>query len=367
MRQTVTGKPTNTIHSARVSFHLSRKLTLAAIILASGLICYGVLTFRMADFEQPQYSGEDMRCYRGIVEKIHSGEGYYRAAYAELQSRGYPTGSVFNWRMPFLAMWIGQLPDPEIARVIAILLSLFSLWLWIDVSVKTLSIPRIAAGAIPSVGLTLYSVIGIVFFMHELWAGILISMSLFAYGKGWRTLSLTSGILSLFIRELAMPFVAIMFISSLIERKRGEAAIWLFGIVAFCVALFLHSLQVNEFIKNSGSLDFSQWFAFGGWNFVLATIHTQPFLIVCPPWFTAILAPTALIGFLRWRGPLGVRAGLTVMTYVLSFLIIGKSINAYWGLTYCNLVPLGLLYIPDVYRSLQSEMPGETPWGIEQA
>lgn len=343
---------TDPINSSHLSFHLSRKLTLAAIVLASGLICYGVLTFRMADFEQPEYSGEDMWCYRGIVERIHSGEGYYRAAYTELQGRGYPTGSVFNWRMPYLATGIGHLPNPEIARAIAILLSLFSLWLWLDVSIKSLSVFRIAAGALPSVGLTVYSFLGNVFFMHELWLGILISMSLFAYGKGWRALSLASGILTLFIRELALPFVAIMFFSSLLERKRGEAAIWLSGILAFFIALSLHALQVNAFMGKSGSLDFSQWFAFGGWNFVLATIHTHAFLIVSPSWCTAILAPMALIGFLGWRGSLGARTGMTVMTYVLSFLFIGKSINAYWGLMYCNLVPLGLLYIPDVCRAL---------------
>jgi hypothetical protein len=348
MRRTVIGKLTGHIHSIRLSFNISRTLALAAIILASGLICYGILAFRMADFEQPNYSGEDMRCYRGIVQRIHSGESYYQAAYTELQGRGYPTGSVFNWRMPFLAVWIGHMPDPEIARVIAILLSLFTLWLWIDVSMKTLSIPRIAAGAIASTGLTLYSLLGIVFYMHELWVGILISLSLFAYAKGWRGLSLTSGILSLFIRELALPFVGIMLFSSLLERRRGEAAIWLSGILAFFIELSFHALQVNEFTKSSGSLDFTQWFAFGGWNFVLATIQTHPFLIILPSWCTAILAPTALIGFLGWRGSLGSRAGLAVLTYVLSFLIVGKSINAYWGLMYCNLVPLGLLYTLDV-------------------
>jgi hypothetical protein len=202
--------------------------------------------------------------------------------------------------------------------------------------------------------------------MHELWVGILISLSLFAYTKGWRGLSLTSGILSLFIRELALPFVAIMLFSSLLERRRGEAAIWLSGILAFFIELSFHALQVNEFTKSSGSLDFTQWFAFGGWNFVLATIQTHPFLIILPSWCTAILAPIALIGFLGWRGSLGSRAGLAVLTYVLSFLIVGKSINAYWGLMYCNLIPLGLLYIPDVYRSLQSGMQGEAQRGIEQ-
>ena len=49
--------------------------------------------------------GEDLKCYRGIIYRIQQGEGYYQAAHAELSSRGYPTKSVFNWRLPFLG-WL---------------------------------------------------------------------------------------------------------------------------------------------------------------------------------------------------------------------------------------------------------------------
>ncbi len=329
-------------------FIFSRNFILIIVTFIAGLMLFGVIAFRMENFEQLEKSGEDFRCYYGIVEKIHSGEGYYQAAYKELKNRGYPTHSVFNWRMPFLAMFIGRLPNPETAKIFATLLSLFSLWLWIDISVKELSILRIAAGSVALSGLAVYSLVGTAFLMHELWAGILISISLFAYGKGWRALSLTSGILSLFIRELALPFVAIMLFSSLLERKRGEAAIWLSGVTAFFIALILHAMQVQKFANSGGNLDLGQWFAFGGWTFVLATIHTQPFLIVSPSWCTAFFSPLALIGFLGWRGPVGFRTGLTIMIYVLLFLFIGQSINAYWGLLYCNLVPLGLLYTHDV-------------------
>jgi hypothetical protein len=329
-------------------FIVSRNLILIIVTFVVGLMLFGVITFRIENFEQLEKSGEDFRCYYGIVEKIHSGEGYYNAAHKELQDRGYPTHSVFNWRLPLLAMFIGRLPNPETAKFFAIFLSLFSLWLWIDISIKKLSILRIAAGTIPLSGLAVYSLVGTAFLMHELWAGILISISLFAYGKGWRALSLASGILSLFIRELALPFVAIMFFSSLLERKRGEAAVWFSGLTAFFIALSLHAMLVKEVTNSGGNLDFGQWFAFSGWTFVLATIHTQPFLIVSPSWCTAALAPLALIGFLGWRDPVGLRTGQTITIYVLIFLFIGQSINAYWGLLYCNLIPLGLLYTHDV-------------------
>ena len=153
-------------------------LILIAMVFAAGLIVYGVLTFNLANFQQIERGGEDLRCYYAIVERIHAGEGYYQATQKELQSRGYTTSSVFNWRMPFLAMLLGQLPTIELARLIAMLLSLLSLWLWIDVAMNRMSILRVAAGVIPIAGFTIYGFLGIIFFMHEYWAGLLISISL---------------------------------------------------------------------------------------------------------------------------------------------------------------------------------------------
>lgn len=329
-------------------FKLTRLLSWIALVFAASLIVLGVFTFRIADFQQTERSGEDLRCYYSIVERIHSGEGYYHAAREELQTRGYTTSSVFNWRMPFLATLLGKLPSVEVARIIAVLLSLLSLWLWIDVAMKKMSVLRIAAGAIPLVGSTIYCFLGIIFVMHELWAGILISISLFAYGKGWRTFSLISGISSVFIRELSLLFVAIMFFLSFVERKRGEAMAWLAGILAFFTVLTFHAMQVDEFTKGSGNLDLGQWLAFGGWNFVMATIQIQPFLLISPSWCTAIVAPLALVGFLGWRGSMEKRIGLIITAYVLLFLFVGRNNNAYWGLMYCNMVPLGLLYTNEV-------------------
>jgi hypothetical protein len=66
-----------------------------------GLIFLGLVS-SASDIPNNSGEGEDLRCYRSIVDRIRSGEGYYKAAYSELLSRGYPTGSVFNWRTPLL-------------------------------------------------------------------------------------------------------------------------------------------------------------------------------------------------------------------------------------------------------------------------
>jgi len=331
----------------------------------AGLILYGLISFRIADFQQTPKSGEDLRCYYAIAGRIHAGEGYYQAAYQELQRRGYPTDSVFNWRLPFLATLLGKLPSPEAGQVIAILLSFFTLWLWIDVAAKRMPLLQVALGAVPLAGLAVYSFIAIIFVMHELWAGILISISLLAHGRGWRRLSLAAGILSLFIRELALPFAAVMFSMSLADHRRKEAIAWLFGILAFFSMMAFHANQVHAFTHSHANLNFTKWVAWGGWNYVLATIQVQPFLFVCPSWVTAVLAPFALVGFLAWRDPLGKRMGLTAAAYVLIFLFVGRNNNAYWGLLYCNLVPLGLLYAPVALSNTASlkNIPAMPPGG----
>ncbi len=209
-----------------------------------------------------------------------------------------------------------------------------------------MSLPRVALGVISLAGLAVYGFIAIIFVLHELWAGILISISLFAHEKGWRKLSLTAGIIALFIRELALPFVALMFFASLADRNRKEAVAWLLGALAFFSVMAIHSNQVHALTHSNANLNFTQWLALSGWDYVLATIQVQPFLFILPSWCTAVLVPLALLGFLAWRDALGKRMGLTIAAYILIFLFVGRNINAYWGLLYCNLVPLGLLYAP---------------------
>src|SRR5260370_194252 len=66
----------------------------------------------------------DLRLYRTIVERVHSGEDYYDAAQSELRTRGYPTRSMFNWRTPLYAWLLGSLPQPLWAKVLLGLIAL---------------------------------------------------------------------------------------------------------------------------------------------------------------------------------------------------------------------------------------------------
>jgi hypothetical protein len=295
---------------------------------------------------------EDLRCYLSIVERIRSGEGYYQAAYRELTSRGYPTGSTFNWRPPLLGWVFGQLPDLRFARAAAILLSLLTVWLWIGLSSREVSFGKVATGSFLLLGMPIYSFLPDIYLSHEYWAGALITLSIFSYAKKWRWLAVTAGLLALLIRELAFPFVAAMALLSVCERKFKESLIWAAGILAFFAMMAIHSVHIKEITALDNAYRYRDWLAFGGWTFILNTSRMHPYLFLLPSWLTAALVPMALLGLSGWKGPFGTRIGVTVGIYICLFLFIGQPFNRYWGVLYANLLLLGFLNLPEVSSNL---------------
>jgi len=299
------------------------RLTITMVV---GLIFLGLVSFT-SDNPDKSGGGEDLRCYRSIVDRIRSGEGYYQAAYSELVSRGYPTGSIFNWRPPLLAWTFGHLPDLRIAQAAAIFLSLFTIWLWVNISSMELSFGKVAAGSILLLGAPIYSFLPDIYLAHEFWAATFISVSILTYVNGRRFLAFTAGILALFIRELSLPFVAVMLVLSLHERKYREALLWASGFAAFLIMMVFHAFYIKEFAQPDNIYAFENWVTFRGWKFVLETTRMHPYLFLLPDWFIAVLVPIMLLGISGWRGPLGSRIGLTVGIYVLIFFFIGQDFN----------------------------------------
>lgn len=326
---------------------------LAVLVLGcvAGLSVYGILLGHFVS-SNPEASGggEDLNCYRRIVERVHGGQGYYEAAHQEL-SRLYPIQSVFNWRLPYLAWGMGWLPDLFWAQGLGILLSLGSIGLWLDLSRAFLPFSAAAAGAILLLGLPIYSFSQDLYLAHEFWAGTLITVSVLTHARGWRWASLGAALLALMIRELALLYVVVMLFLSIRDKKYRESAQWLVIIALFAGMMMIHAIHVQDYVGGSvGSIQ--SWITFGGWKFVLETCSMHPYLFLLPAWLTAVLVPLAMIGLLGWTDTLGTRIGFTVLFYMITFLFIGQSFNRYWGVMYVNLLPLGLLFAPLGIRDL---------------
>jgi hypothetical protein len=325
------------------------------LILASVLTvaAYGLISPQLnpVSGDDENIKGEDLRCYRGIVERIHTGEGYYEAAGSELRARGYPTRSVFNWRLPLLAWVMGHLPSILICKGLAIILGLVILIIWAGLLQEEPSFWQMAVGSLLVLGPTIYSLLPDVFLAHEFWAGAFITLSLVGYARGFRVLSVASGLLALFIRELTLPFIGVMLILAYAEGRRREGLAWICGLVAFGIILLFHWAKVTSLVM-AGDLTPAGWIAYGGWAFVLSTAQMHPYLFLAPLWVTPLLLPFILFGFAGWRGPLGLRFGLTIGAYILAYSFVGKPFNKYWGLMYTNILPLGLLYVSSSMRDL---------------
>lgn len=329
----------------------------SAIVVISVLVVvigYGIIAFNTegTDANRESNNGEDLRCYRSIVERIHAGEGYYEAAGSELRSRGYATESVFNWRMPLLAWFLGHLPGAKTGQALAFVLALVSLVIWISVLQRYYSFGPLLIGGLLLSGPLIYSLLPGIFLAHEYWAGTLITLSLAAHARRWRVVSVLSGLTALFIRELTLPYVCVMCMLSYIEDHKREALVWLIGMLAFGTLFFYHFTIVRDLITEGNLIQEGGWVAFGGWRFVLSTAQMHPFLFLAPACITAGIFPFMLLGLAGWHEREGLRVALTVLVFAAAYLFFGKPYNRYWGLMYTSLMPIGLLFAPHSLRDL---------------
>ena len=282
----------------------------------------------------------DLVSYSRIVERMRSGEGYYPAAHAVLVADGYGTRSVFNWRTPGWPTLLAALP-PGGGQVVLAVLALAGLLLvnrmlrGADATVRVVSLVAVALS------------LGSVLVPESVWfseipAGMLILLSVAAYGNGWRWLGLVAALLALFLRELSAPYVLVCIVLSLRGHQWKELVAWGAGLALYALCFGWHWWMV---VAQLGPMDRAYdegWIAFGGLGFVLATVGFNGLWSLGPDWLPALLLPLALLGLWAWPNT---RALAAVLLYLLAFLIVGKPFNAYWGAVYTPLLMLGLGWV----------------------
>jgi hypothetical protein len=286
-------------------------------------------------------NGGDLRVYRSIVARVHAGESYYDAAGSELRAQGYPTGSLFNWRPPLYAWLLAALPAPEWGQALLCLLAFATLLLSFSLAQRQAGRGLAVATVLLLAGAFLWCIDGDAFFSQELWAGVLIALSICAYGLGYWPLGLAAALFSLFYRELTAPYCLVALFLSWQYGRRRETLLWLLGFALYGSFLAFHASQVQGHVTPADRLPGS-WLQFGGPTFVLATSRMNTFLFRLPLWVGALYLPAALFGLTRWRGETGVRLGLTAAAYVAAFAVVGQPFNEYWGLLDAPLLAFGL-------------------------
>ncbi len=269
----------------------------------------------------------DAALYERIIADVRQGAPYYVAATRAQRSLGYPLRPFVTVRMPVLAVGLAALPSPLARRALLGVLAAATLvaWSW--------RLSRMGAGStrlVLALGL-LVSGVTVAFSplawpFHEVWAGLLISLSLALRRPGAWGLSLIVGLLAALTRDLAAAYLLAMAAMAWRDGERREAAAWIGAIAVFGLALAAHAGAVQaQLLAGDGS---SQgWLTFGGWPFVLQMARWNALVVAAPRWLAAVLAPAALLGLALWRHPLGERLALIVFGYTAAFLFVGRPVN----------------------------------------
>jgi hypothetical protein len=336
----------------------------AAMILAATVAALIACLFASrsgAHRRVPDESGlTDSEVLLRIVERVHSGQGYYPAAAVELRDNGYRVRSVFSWREPLYAWFLGALPTPAIGWMLLIGLALLAIRAPIRVAIARhdawmimlclFLVPGAIYGCFLPWGVTTL----------ETWAGVLIALSIFSYANGRWMSGLLLALLALFIRELVAPYVLICIALACWNKRWREVGGWAVGLMFFAAYYAFHARHALASMLPSDPPTVG-WVQFGGLHFILTTA-SQPLLLQgAPLWVTALFLPPAVLGLCAIPGDLGRRIVSTVAAYFLFFACVGKSFNDYWGFLYSPLLAFGFAWLPVAMSRLMNNSAETLP------
>jgi hypothetical protein len=292
----------------------------------------------------------DKDLYRAIIHRVKFGEPYARAAVEEQRARGYPLRPFVVVRPPALAVMLSWAPNLLVPFGVEVLLVIATVWAWAvrlrpampptrHIAWAALLVFTGAAAGMSGVGATL---------IHEVWAGLLIALSLALRTERRFAAAVALGLLAGLIRELAFPYLLVMAVFAATERRWREMAAFV-GVLAVCgLALWLHGRAI-EALVTSHDLRSPGWLRFGGWSFVLQASFWNAIAAALGPLARAMLIPVALIGAANWRDK---RLITLLAGYVAGFMVVGRPENFYWGLLIAPLIGVGLALAPTAFGEL---------------
>jgi hypothetical protein len=337
----------------------SRAAAAAVLIAFAVLVAIGLPVAPRLTPLRPIVTSPDLRFYASVVSDVRSGRDYEEAAVARQRAAHFPLRPFFTVRPPALAVAQARFPGRRATdlTLAALALVVIAIWVW------RLRGLHLGAAWLVGVALTMAASLGMemggagVSYLHEAWAGLLMALSLALRSERRFGLAVAFGLLAALIRELAIPYLVVMAVFALIERRRGEAFAFGLALVAVLIALKLHAADVIS-LTSSRDLASPGWVAFGGWGFVLQTTRWSLLVI---PWVGAAIAPLALLGAAGWRDATGLRLFGLLAGYAAGFLVLGRPENVYWGLMTTPLIGVGLCMAPDALADLVLRVRGARP------
>jgi hypothetical protein len=299
----------------------------------------------------PQRANGDLILYEAIVRRVAGGDNYYVAAADELRRGNYPLKPFIAFRLPTLAVagaWIGR-PGLLVLQWCLFAGMLAAWWVRLDRQFADNG-RRVSAVMLAAAGVAV-AVTGRYLYLHEVWAGALIALSLALHRPGRWAWSVAVAALALAIRELALPYVLLMAALALWRRDWREAGAWAGITLLFAVAMWFHQAAVTGVVVPSDPPS-PGWAALGGWAGMLRTFYLAGPLRWLPVVAAAPIIILSLFGWASWKSPTGLAATLMYSGYGLAFMLFGRANNFYWGLIVVPAFLVGLAFLPRAFSDL---------------
>jgi hypothetical protein len=192
--------------------------------------------------------------------------------------------------------------------------------------------------------------------LPEVWSGILMGLSLAAFGCERKRTAVCAGIAALFFRELAAAYVLVSVVWAWRNRARGELIAWTVGIIAYTLFYAGHLIQVLPRITPDAVAHSQSWIAFGGASFVISLVQMNVWLLLLPQWVSGLALAAAAFGWAAAKSEWERRVAVCGLVYLVIFSIVGMPINQYWGAQISPLIALGIGQFPAAIRQFRESL-----------
>ncbi|WP_353205214.1 hypothetical protein [Sphingomonas sp.] len=293
----------------------------------------------------------DVVLYETIVQGIRGGGDYYSVTARALRNGDYPMRPFVTFRLPTLAVVQAALPrSVTIALLYALTLGVLFAWYQRLRPAFARTPPRLIAIALLCGGLIAF-VQGELASFHEVWAGLLIALSLALRREDKWIEAVAIGLIAMLIRETAALYVGVMAVLAFAEGNRKEAIGWGVTVAVLAVVVALHAHAVAGVVRLTDPAS-PGWAGLLGFGFFVKTMQLSTALVLAPLWLAAPLVGLAVFGWSAWNSPLALRALAMFALYAALLGLFGRTDTFYWGLMIAPTLLIGLAFAPDGVRDL---------------
>jgi hypothetical protein len=293
----------------------------------------------------------DAGLYRSVVENIRHGGNYYDVAADALRAGNYPLRPFVAFRLPTLAVVEATIP-PIATTLLLLALAAVTAAAWLTRLRSSLPrpAPLAAAMVLLACGLAAFVQPELAVF-HEIWAGLLIALSLALRRPGRWLDAVAIGLVAMLVRETALLYVLVMGALALVEGHRREALAWAASVLVFAGVVAFHMHAVGQVVR-ADDLVSPGWNGMLGFGFFLESVSVSTALTILPLWLASGLLLASLIGWAGWNTPLALRSLATIAAFAALIGLFARPDNFYWGLMIAPISLIGIIFAPDAIRDV---------------